>query len=125
MTRPIGMEPSPLPAVPRKEGAARLRILVVAGEGAGSAALLQSLRQWADDGRLEVDAAPDLPRAVRLLAGQRGDVVLAALGGRPDAELAWGAAARRAPPGGPPAIAGPPTPPLGPALPAHTPGAPA
>src|SRR5207249_3948100 len=88
MTRPIGMEPSPLPAVPRKEGAARLRILVVAGEGAGSAALLQSLRQWADDGRLEVDAAPDLPRAVRLLAGQRWDVVLAALGERPAAGAA-------------------------------------
>src|SRR5437763_778509 len=40
MTRPIGMEPSPLPAVPRKEGAARLRILVVAGAGAGSPAML-------------------------------------------------------------------------------------
>src|ERR1051325_1173343 len=87
MTPPIGMEPSPLPAVPRKEDAARLRILVVAGEGAGSAALLQSLRQWADDGRLDVDAAPDLPRAVRLLAGQQWDVVLAALGERPDEEL--------------------------------------
>ena len=89
MTPPIRMEPSPLPAVLRKGDAGRLRILVVAGEGTGSGALLQSLRQWADDGRLEVDAAPDLPRAVRLLAGQRWDVVLAALGERPDEELAW------------------------------------
>src|SRR5207245_6233373 len=105
MTRPIGMEPSPLPAVPRKGEAARLRILVVAGEGAGSGALLQSLRQWADDGRLDVDAAPDLPRAVRLLAGQRWDVVLAALGDHPDEELAWWADALRAATGGPRLIA--------------------
>src|SRR2546429_4582987 len=116
MTRPIGMEPSPLPAVPRKEGAARLRILVVAGEGAGSAALLQSLRQWADDGRLEVDAAPDLPRAVRLLAGQRWDVVLAALGERPDEELAWWVDALRAATGGPRLIAAAQTPSMGLAL---------
>jgi len=116
MTPPIGMEPSPLPAVPRKEDAARLRILVVAGEGAGSAALLQSLRQWADDGRLEVDAAPDLPRAVRLLAGQRWDVVLAALGERPDEELGWWADALRAARGGPRLIAAAQTPSMGLAL---------
>src|SRR5438552_10769213 len=116
MTPPIGMEPSPLPAVPRKEDAARLRILVVAGEGAGSAALLQSLRQWADDGRLEVDAAPDLPRAVRLLAGQRWDVVLAALGERPDEELAWWADALRSATGGPRLIAAAQAPSMGLAL---------
>src|SRR5437588_1794638 len=116
MTPPIGMEPSPLPAVPRKEGAARLRILVVAGEGAGSAALLQSLRQWADDGRLEVDAAPDLPRAVRLLAGQQWDVVLAALGERPDEELSWWADALRGATGGPRLIAAAQTPSMGLAL---------
>src|SRR5437016_798437 len=113
MTRPIGMEPSPLPAVPRKGEAARLRILVVAGEGAGSAALLQSLRQWADDGRLDVDVAPDLPRAVRLLAGQRWDVVLAALGERPDEELAWWVDALRAATGGPRLIAAAQTPSMG------------
>src|SRR5256885_16703386 len=102
MTPPIRMEPSPLPAVPRKGDAARLRILVVAGEGVGSGALLQSLRQWSDDGRLEVDAAPDLPRAVRLLAGQRRGVGLAAPGERADEELAgWGGGPRAAP-GGPP-----------------------
>src|SRR2546430_11077768 len=100
MTPPIRMEPSPLPAVPRKGDAARLRILVVAGEGTGSGALLQSLRQWADDGRLELDAAPDLPRAVRLLAGQRRDVVLAALGERPGAGLAGRVDPLRAAPGG-------------------------
>ena len=64
MTPPIGMEPSPLPAVPRKGDAARLRILVVAGEGAGSAALHQSLRQWADDGRLTTGNLPLPSQAV-------------------------------------------------------------
>src|SRR5438045_7149642 len=116
MTPPIGMERSPPPAVPRKGDAARLRILVVAGEGAGGGALLQSLRQWADDGRLEVDAAPDLPRAVRLLAGQRWDVVLAALGERPDEELAWWADALRAATGGPRLIAAAQAPSMGLAL---------
>src|SRR2546421_368509 len=110
------MEPSPLSAVPRKGEAARLRILVVAGEGVGSAALLQSLRQWADDGQLEVDAAPDLPRAVRLLAGERWDVVLAALGERPDDELAWWADALRAATGGPRLIAAAQAPSMGLAL---------
>src|ERR1700758_1118502 len=72
---------------------------------AGSAALLQGRRQGADDGRLDVDVAPDLPRAVRLLAGQRWDVVLAALGERPDEELAWWVDALRAATGGPRLIA--------------------
>src|SRR3989440_34397 len=116
MTPPIRMEPSPLPAVPRKGDAARLRILVGAGEGVGSGALLQSLRQWSDDGRLEVDAAPDLPRAVRLLAGQRWDVVLAALGERPDEELAWWVDALRAATGGPRLIAAAQAPSMGLAL---------
>src|SRR5919108_3713466 len=113
MTPPIRMEPSPLPAVPRKEDGPRLRILVVAGEGTGSGALLQNMRQWADDGRLELDAAPDLPRAVRLLAGQRWDVVLAVLGERPDEELAWWADALRAATGGPRLIAAAQTPSMG------------
>src|SRR5205807_2266838 len=80
MTPPIGMEPSPLSAVPRKGDAARLRILVVAGEGAGSAALLQSLRQWADDGRLDVHAVPlrrdDLMRALERLRAAVGEAAI-------------------------------------------------
>src|SRR2546425_730144 len=85
----VRMEPSVPSAVTSKEELALLRILVVAGDGGSAGGLLQNLRQWADDGRLEVDTAPDLPRAVRQLAGQRWDVVLAVLGERPDDDLAW------------------------------------
>ncbi|HVH67097.1 MAG TPA: sigma-54 dependent transcriptional regulator [Gemmatimonadales bacterium] len=86
------MEPLPAPAPSHKEDLAVLRVLVVAGEGAGGGsgtALLQSLRQYADDGRLQIDSAPDLPRAVRLLAGGRWDLIVAMLGERPDDDLAW------------------------------------
>ena len=89
MIPPVRMEPSVPSAVPGKEAVALLRILVVAGEGASAGGLLQNLRQWADDGRLEVDTAPDLPRAVRQLAGQRWDVVLAVLGEHMDDDLSW------------------------------------
>ena len=89
MIPPIRMEPSVPSAVPGKEELALLRILVVAGEGASAGGVLQNLRQWADDGRLEVDTAPDLPRAVRQLAGQRWDVVLAVLGEHTDDDLTW------------------------------------
>src|SRR5258708_16426128 len=89
MTPQVRMEPSVPSAVPSKEESGLLRILVVAGEGGSAGGLLQNLRQWADDGRLEVDTAPDLPRAVRQLAGQRWDVVLAVLGEHPDDDLAW------------------------------------
>jgi two-component system, NtrC family, response regulator AtoC len=75
---------------------ALLRVLVVAGESGGNAGgggaatgLLQSLRQYGDDGRLEIDSAPDLPRAVRQLAVGRWDLVVAMLGERPDDDLAW------------------------------------
>src|SRR6266699_277419 len=85
----VHMEPSVPSAAPGREALALLRILVVAGEGGSAGGLLQNLRQWADDGRLEVDTAPDLPRAVRQLAGQRWDVVLAVLGEHPDDDLAW------------------------------------
>src|SRR5207237_10777511 len=89
MIPPVRMEPSVPSAVPSREALALLRILVVAGEGGSAGALLQNLRQWADDGRLEIDTAPDLPRAVRQLSGQRWDAVLAVLGEQPDAALAW------------------------------------
>ena len=83
------MEHSPTAAPPRREDVPLLRILVVSGEGVGAAGLLQNLRQWADDGRLEVESAPDLPRAVRQLAASRWDIVLAVLGDRPDDDLSW------------------------------------
>src|SRR5204862_7136011 len=89
MIPPVRMEPSVPSAVPSREALALLRILVVAGEGGSAGSLLQNLRQWADDGRLEIDTAPDLPRAVRQLAGQRWDLVLAVLGEHPDDDLSW------------------------------------
>src|SRR5881296_1191417 len=89
MIPPVRMEPSVPSAVPNKEALALLRILVVAGEGASAGGLLQNLRQWADDGRLEIDTAPDLPRSVRQLSSQRWDVVLAVLGEHPDDDLSW------------------------------------
>src|SRR5881397_301026 len=66
MIPPVRMEPSVPSAVPSREALALLRILVVAGEGGSAGGLLQNLRQWADDGRLEIDTAPDLPRAVSI-----------------------------------------------------------
>src|SRR2546425_10225901 len=89
MTSPVHMAHSLPSAPPSKEALALLRILVVAGEGGSAGGLLQNLLQWADDGRLTIDTAPDLPRAVRQLAGQRWDVVLAVLGQHPDDDLAW------------------------------------
>src|SRR3989442_12845227 len=89
MIPPVRMEPSVPSAVPSREALALLRILVVAGEGGSAGGLLQNLRQWADDGRLTIDTAPDLPRAVRQLAGQRWDVVPAGVGQHPDGDLAW------------------------------------
>src|SRR5256884_320158 len=89
MIPPVRMEPSVPSAVPSREALALLRILVVAGEGGSVGGLLQNLRQWADDGRLEIDTAPDLPRAVRQLSGQRWDVVLAVLGEHADDDLSW------------------------------------
>jgi DNA-binding NtrC family response regulator len=89
MTSPFGTSPPATSADQRKEDVALLRILVVAGEGSGASGLLQSLRQWADDGRLVLDSAPDLPRAVRQLAGGRWDVIVAVLGEHPDDDLTW------------------------------------
>jgi DNA-binding NtrC family response regulator len=113
MTPPLRVESSPRSAGPRREDVALLRILVVAGEGTRAAGLLQNLRQWADDGRLELDSAPDLPRAVRQLAGARWDLVVAVLGERPDDDLAWWVDTLRSVPGSPRLIAAAPTPSMG------------
>src|SRR5258705_12297062 len=112
MTPQVRMEPSVPSAVPSKEELGLLRILVVAGEGGSAGGLLQGLRQWADDGRLEIDTAPDLPRAVRQLAGRRWDVVLAVLGEHPDDDLSWWVDTLRAP-GSPRLIAVAPAPSMG------------
>jgi len=105
MTPPTKTQDSPTSAVPRKEDEGLLRILVVSGEGAGGASLLQNLRQWTEDGRLRLETAPDLPRAVRQLAASSWDVVLAVLGDHPDDDLSWWVDTLRAAPGGPRLIA--------------------
>jgi two-component system response regulator AtoC len=96
----MSTEPSPSPLAPPRPPEPRLwQVLVVAPEvGDGS---VQSLRQWAGDAGLEVEAAPDLPRAVRQLTARRWDVVLAILGERPDEELTWWADALRGAAGSP------------------------
>ena len=113
MTPPLRVESSPRSAGPRREDVALLRILVVAGEGTRAAGLLHNLRQWADDGRLQLDSAPDLPRAVRQLAGARWDLVVAVLGERPDDDLAWWIDTLRGVPGSPRLLAAAPTPSMG------------
>src|SRR5437879_6224098 len=99
MEPPVSMEPSPSPAAQRRAQPGPLRVLVVAGEGSGG--LLQSLRQWAPDLAIEVEAAPDLPRAVRQLAAQRWDIVLAVLGERTDEDVTWWVEALRGAAGSP------------------------
>src|SRR3989441_1425854 len=103
MRRPLSVESSAAPAAPRREGRRQLRILVVAAEGAGG--LVQSIRQWAGDAGLDVEPAPDLPRAVRQLASERWDVVLAVLGERVDEDLTWWVDALRGAGGSPRLIA--------------------
>src|ERR1043166_10319855 len=74
-------------APPRREELPKLRILVAVGErGEG---VIPSVRQWGAEAGLEVAAVPDLPRAVRQLAGERWDVVLAVLGDVADEDLTW------------------------------------
>jgi DNA-binding NtrC family response regulator len=73
--------------------------------GEGDAGHLQSLRQWAGELRVELECAPDLPRATRLLAAGRWDVVLAVLGERSDEELTWWMDTLRAAPGPPRLVA--------------------
>ena len=92
-----------------------MRVLVVAGEGegGGGGGLLQSLRQYADDGRLEIDSAPDLPRAVRHLAAGRWDLIVAMLGERPDEDLGWWVDTLRGVAGSPRLVAAVQTPSMG------------
>jgi DNA-binding NtrC family response regulator len=74
-----------------------LRLLVV---GAGPGALA-GLMQWCADDGVQIESAPDLPRATRQLSGERWDVVFAILGDRPDEELAWWVDTMRGVSGGP------------------------
>src|SRR2546427_524786 len=99
----VSPHPSPSPAAPRKEHGPPLRILVVAAEEGGG--LVQSARQWAGDAGLELETAPDLPRAVRQLAAKRWDVVLALLGEHADEDLAWWVDALRGATGSPRLVA--------------------
>jgi len=98
----VSVEPASSSPAPRKEGRPQVRVLV-AGEDGGS--LLQTLRQWADEAGCVMEAAPDLPHAVRSLAAERWDVVVAVLGERADEELTWWVDAMRGAAGGPRLIA--------------------
>ena len=78
--------PQPLlDATPSPAGAGNLRLLVVGA----APPMLSGIAQWATQERVSVEAAPDLPRAARLLSSGQWDVVLTVLGDRPDEELAW------------------------------------
>src|SRR3989441_5288732 len=107
----VSTHPSPSPAAPRRDNGPPLRILVVAAEEGGG--LVQSARQWAGDAGLELETAPDLPRAVRQLAAKRWDVVLALLGGHADEDLAWWVDALRGATGSPRLVAVAQAPPIG------------
>jgi DNA-binding NtrC family response regulator len=73
-------------AAPVGSGASgKLRILGVGGEVAPAS----QLRRWASELDIEFEWSPDVPQAVRLLAGERWSAVLAVFGDRPDEELAW------------------------------------
>ena len=99
MTRPL-QHPAAGSARPASSA---VRVLAVGGES--SPGPLQSLRQWAADLGVELEWAADLPRAARLLAGGRWDLVLVVLGERSDEELTWWVDALRSAPGGPRLIA--------------------
>src|SRR5256885_847377 len=80
---------APPPAAPGKEETQVRGILAVGGEGGGSGGLLHGIRQWVGEGGVEIEAAPDLPRAVRQLGTGRWHVVVAVLGDHADDDLAW------------------------------------
>src|SRR5881227_2898783 len=85
---PSGSSATPS-AIPHKEERQVLRILAVGAEGGGSGGLLHGIRQWVGEGGVEIEAAPDLPRAVRQLGAGRWHVVVAVLGESADEDLAW------------------------------------
>ena len=64
---------------------ATLRCLAVGGEAAPAG----QLRRWAGELGVALEWTPDVPHAVRRLAVERWDAVLAVFSERPDEELAW------------------------------------
>src|SRR2546427_10151926 len=106
---PSGSSATPS-ATPRKEERQVLRILAVGAEGGGSGGLLHGIRQWVGEGGAEIEAAPDLPRAVRQLGPGRWHAVLAVLGDHAGDDLAWGVDTRRGATAAPRLIAVPPGP---------------
>src|SRR5438046_8842375 len=91
---PSGSSATPS-ATPRKEERQVLRILAVGAEGGGSGGLLHGIRPWVGEGGVEIEAAPDLPRAVRQLGTGRWHVVVAVLGDHSDVDRAWWVATLR------------------------------
>src|SRR5437667_15617 len=77
-----------LHAAPNKRPA-RASLVTRGGIVGGSGGLLHGIRQWVGEGGVEIEAAPDLPRAVRQLGTGRWHVVVAVLGEHADDDLAW------------------------------------
>ena len=83
-----------------------LRILAVGCDGPeGIAVAIRDIREWALESGIDSESASDLPRAVRRISAERWDVVLAALGDRPEEELAWWMDALRGAEGAPRLVA--------------------
>jgi DNA-binding NtrC family response regulator len=62
-----------------------LRVLAVGGDAAPAG----QMRRWAGELGAELEWTPDMPHAVRRLAVERWDAVVAVFTERPDEELAW------------------------------------
>ena len=75
------------PASRPRPGGMRLLVVGAAPE------LRASVERWTEDLHLETMAAPDLPKAMRKLAADTWDVVIAVLGDTPADELGWWIAA--------------------------------
>jgi len=97
--------PAARSAPAREEKAEVLRVIAVATDRTVVGSAIPTLRQWASDAGVTFIYAPDLPQAVRELAANRWDVVLAFPGDRPEEALAWWRDALRGAQGNPALIA--------------------
>ena len=85
MTRLVSAETPSAPGPPHTEEPRGLRLLAVGGESGE----LQEIRQWVAETGDEVEWVPDLLLAVRQLAAERWDLVIAMLGEHAEDDLGW------------------------------------